>query len=294
MKNIAELWKEYSTSAELLQQRLGRTSNLLGEYAEYLVNEYLNGELLTASNASADIKTESGDLYQVKSRKISNNLTTQLSIIRSWDFDYLTVVLFDKKGSVQKALICLKSVSEQYAVYNEYQNGWVISTTYNFLNDENHIDITTRLRILNGDIHMESKTLPHKRERIGFSNKKDYSDSNRKEIEIAKINRKLPKWFKHPDYICTRILIIFLELEKELGSVNYDILSHNCTAIKTFQSNFAQMMNFGEKNHGKVFEKTGSIITLWNPIKENVILEYSKHYEGIKTHYINAHNKIER
>lgn len=35
----------------------------------------------------------------------------------------------------------------------------------------------------------------------------------------------------------------------------------------------------------KVFENTNSLITIWNPIKENVILEYDKHYESIKTHY---------
>jgi len=48
------------------------------------------------------------------------------------------------------------------------------------------------------------------------------------------------------------------------------------------------MINFGEKNHGKVFEKTNSLITLWNPIKENVISEYKRHYDGIKTHYNNV------
>ena len=111
MNEIADLWKEYNISTELLKQKLGRTSNLLGEYAEYLVNEHLKGELLTASNASADIAAPNGKLYQVKSRKITSNLTTQLSIIRSWNFDYLAVVLFDKKGSVIKGLICPKAVS---------------------------------------------------------------------------------------------------------------------------------------------------------------------------------------
>jgi hypothetical protein len=288
MKNVTELWKEYNTSAELLKQKLGRTSNLFGEYAEYLVNEYLNGELLTASNASADIRTANGDLHQVKCRKVSNKLTTQLSIIRSWDFDYLTVVLFDRNGSVQKGLICLKSISEQYGVYNQHQNGWVISTTNNFLNDKNHIDITNELRELNDDEVLEIKSIPYKKEKKEFLNNPSYLETNYKETEIDKVIRKLPKWFKNPDYICSRILIIFLELEKEFGSVNYDTLSQHCSGIKTFKSNFAQMINFGEKNHGKVFEKTNSLITLWNPIKENVILEYNKHYAEIKTHYNNV------
>lgn len=285
MKEIAELWKEYSISTEFLKQRLGRTSNLLGEYAEYLVNEHLKGELLTASNASADIQTPNGDLYQVKSRRISSNLTTQLSIIRSWNFDYLSVVLFDEKGSVIKGIICSKSVAEQYGVYNEHQNGWVISTTNSFINDEKHIEITNQLRELNNEKSIElEKSIP-----ISNLNRKsektEYSTSNQKEKEIDKVYRKLPKWFKNPDFICSRILIIFLELEKKYGSVKYDLLADYCSGIKTFKSNFAQMKNFGEKNHGKVFEQNSSIVTLWNPVKENVITEFKKHYESIKTHY---------
>lgn len=288
MKEIADLWKEYNISTELLKQRLGRTSNLLGEYAEYLVNEYLKGELLTASNASADIAAPNGELYQVKSRKITGNATTQLSIIRSWNFDYLAIVLFDKKGSVIKGLICPKVVSEQYGVYNEHQNGWVISTTSNFLNDQNHIDITNQLRELNNERPIDLEKSIQTSNLIKKPEKTEYLISNQKEKEIDKIYRKLPKWFKNPDFICSRILIIFLELEKKYGTVKYDLLADYCSGIKTFKSNFAQMKNFGEKNHGKVFELNGQIVTLWNPVKDNVISEYKRHYELIKTHYNNV------
>lgn len=288
MKEIADLWKEYNISTELLKQRLGRTSNLLGEYAEYLVNEYLKGELLTASNESADIAAPNGELYQVKSRKITGNATTQLSIIRSWNFDYLAIVLFDKKGSVIKGLICPKVVSEQYGVYNEHQNGWVISTTSNFLNDQNHIDITNQLRELNNERPIDLEKSIQTSNLIKKPEKTEYLISNQKEKEIDKIYRKLPKWFKNPDFICSRILIIFLELEKKYGTVKYDLLADYCSGIKTFKSNFAQMKNFGEKNHGKVFELNGQIVTLWNPVKDNVISEYKRHYELIKTHYNNV------
>lgn len=285
MNEIADLWKEYNISTELLKQKLGRTSNLLGEYAEYLVNEHLKGELLTASNASADIRTPNGEFYQVKSRRITGSLTTQLSIIRSWNFDYLAVVLFDEKGSVLKGLIYPKAVSEQYGVYNEHQNGWVISTTSNFLNDQNHIDITNQLRELNNEKPIDLEKSTQTSNLIKKPEKTEYSISNQKEKEIDKIYRKLPKWFKNPDFICSRILIIFLELEKKYGAVKYDLLADYCSGIKTFKSNFAQMKNFGEKNHGKVFELNGQIVTLWNPVKDNVIFEYKRHYELIKTHY---------
>lgn len=151
MNEITDLWRNYNTSSKRLKERLGRTSNLVGEYAEYLVNEYLNGELLTASHASADIKAPNGDLHQVKSRKITNVLTTQLGVIRSWNFDFLTIILFDDNGSVIKGLIYPKSIAEKYAVENKHQNGWVITTTNEFLNDENKLDITQKIRQLNYD-----------------------------------------------------------------------------------------------------------------------------------------------
>jgi len=157
MNEITDLWKNYNASSKLLKEKLGRTSNLVGEYGEYLANEFLGGEFLTASYASADIKAPNGDLHQVKSRKITYGLTTQLGIIRSWDFDFLTIILFDDNGSVIKGLIYPKSVAEKYAVENEHQNGWVISTTNEFLNDENKLDITQKIRELNNDSQAQLK-----------------------------------------------------------------------------------------------------------------------------------------
>jgi hypothetical protein len=273
MNEIVDLWKSYNISSELLKEKLGRTSNLVGEYAEFLIKEYLGGELLTASAASADIKSPNGELHQVKSRKITNNLTTQLGIIRSWDFDFLTIVLFDRKGGIIKSLICQKSISEQYAIYNEHQNGWVISTTDKFLNDSNHIDITKQLRKINNDSELVFEKNIITKKRI----ETEYSKSDIKEIEIEKVKRKLPKWFSNPNYICSQILITFLELEDNTNFVEYEVLAHKCGSIKTFKSNFAQMMNFGEKNHGKVFEKNNSIVTIWNPIKAELMMEYKKY-----------------
>lgn len=278
MNEIVYLWKIYNSSVELLKAKLNRTSNIVGEYAEYLIKEYLDGELLTASFTSADIKAPNGKLYQVKSRKITNGLTTQLGIIRSWDFDFLTIILFDTNGSIIKGLIYPKSIAEKYAKENEHQNGWVISTTTEFLNDENRLDITQNLREINKDSTQKIKEpslLP--KQKVKSQKKENNSELNPKESEIEKIIRKLPGWFKKPNLICSQILIIFLELENGNGSVDYETLSHKCNHIKTFKTNFPQMVNFGEKNHGKVFEKTDSIITIWNPVKENVKDEYEKY-----------------
>lgn len=129
----------------MLAEALGRTNNLVGEYAEYLVCNYCNGELLKASHKSADVKDEEGFLYQVKSRKIKNSSTTQLSIIRSWDFDYLIVILFRSCGEVFKAIKVPVYVAREYSVEKEYEKGFVITTNNKFLSDSRCTDITNEI-----------------------------------------------------------------------------------------------------------------------------------------------------
>ena len=99
------------------------------------------------------------------------------------------------------------------------------------------------------------------------------------EIEIYQINKvttKLSKWFNNKNMICSQILINYLKLEEKYDSVDYDVLAEKCKNIKTFQSNFDQMKNFGEKNHGKIFEILDSKIKLWKPVKNEVYIEYKK------------------
>lgn len=141
---ISSLWKMFNQSSNALSKILGRTNNVVGEYAEYLVCKYLNGEMLSPSNKSADIQDRDGKLYQVKARKVTN-LTTQLGVIRSWDFNYLIVILFDFDGNIIKAVKLPASTAKKCSIYNEHQNGWVISTTDSFFNQEKIEDITVEL-----------------------------------------------------------------------------------------------------------------------------------------------------
>ncbi|MCA1773975.1 MAG: hypothetical protein LC677_15745 [Halomonas sp.] len=90
---ISTIWKKYNEVTMQLSYQLGRSNNIIGEYSEHLMNEYLQGALLGMSHKSADIEKD-GKLYQVKSRRLDAGTTTQLGVIRSWDFDYLAVILF--------------------------------------------------------------------------------------------------------------------------------------------------------------------------------------------------------
>ena len=149
MEEVKDLWLKFNEYSNKLATALGRTSNIVGEYAEYLAHQYYGGRLLEVSGYSADIITEEGTLYQVKSRKIKGTPTTQLNVIRSWDFNYLVVILFDADGAVKQALEVPVEVAKEYGAANSHQNGWVITTTQKFLNEERSKDITIPLSALN-------------------------------------------------------------------------------------------------------------------------------------------------
>ncbi|MFN6308018.1 MAG: DUF6998 domain-containing protein [Microcystis sp.] len=147
MESLQELWLKYNEYSNRLAEALGRTSNIVGEYAEYLAHRHYGGKLLGISGASADIEAPDGKKYQVKSRKVKGTSTTQLNVIRSWEFDYLVVILFDERGYVKKALEVPVDVARELAAPNNHQNGWVITTTQAFLNDSRCKDITRSMSV---------------------------------------------------------------------------------------------------------------------------------------------------
>lgn len=135
MEKIEEIWRKYNEYSNKLTKALGRTSNIVGEFAEYLAHKHYGGELLTASEKSADIRSSNGLLYQVKSRRLTKGNTTALNVIRSWNFDFLVVILFDTNGEILHFLEVPVKTAQKHGKKNDHQNGWVINTTQDFLND---------------------------------------------------------------------------------------------------------------------------------------------------------------
>jgi hypothetical protein len=148
VEDVSDLWLKFNDYANRLADALGRTSNIVGEYAEHLAHLHYGGELLPASSCSADIECAKGLRYQVKARKVKGVPTTQLSVIRSWDFDHLVVIIFDAAGRVTTGLEVPVEVAKEYGVVNDHQHGWVITTTRQFLGDPRATDITHALLAL--------------------------------------------------------------------------------------------------------------------------------------------------
>lgn len=99
--------------------------------------------------------------------------------------------------------------------------------------------------------------------------------------EAWKVEQRVPKWFNKPHQINSRILVAFMELLGENNSVPLYKLETTCRSIKTFQSNYSQMKNFGEKNHAKVFEEAGGRVCLWEPVRNFIKIEYSNYKKRI-------------
>jgi hypothetical protein len=149
--STVNLWKNYTMATNLILDAIGGASNIVGEFAEQLVADYYGGKQLTASSKSADIVLENEKTIQVKARMPRQTMTTSLGIIRSWNFDYLVVVLFSPDGSVLKAIEMNVDDARSIAVTNKHQNGWVITTTQGFLNHKAAREITDGLNgVLNG------------------------------------------------------------------------------------------------------------------------------------------------
>jgi len=102
-----------------------------------------------------------------------------------------------------------------------------------------------------------------------------------KEFQIDRVHKRIPTWFKEDKQhqINSRILLRFLELYSKNPYILFDSLKQKCILdmpLKIFKNNYSQMINYGEKNNGKVFDDTEGYIKLWQPVEQFILQEYSK------------------
>lgn len=98
------------------------------------------------------------------------------------------------------------------------------------------------------------------------------------EAEIKKVHRRVPKWLRKSEtQINSLILMKYLELYEEGKPISKIRLKNECENYLNFDSNFNQMVNFGERNHAKVFHIVNQRIVLWKPVAEFILSEYDKY-----------------
>lgn len=107
-------------------------------------------------------------------------------------------------------------------------------------------------------------------------NLKSIKSKNETDQEVEKVTRRLPRWFRNQSQYNSTILYSFLKLSEKNQNVSLQALRANCQSVNDFDGNYNQMKNFGEKNHGKVFEERDGYVTLWEPVKEFVLQLYNE------------------
>jgi hypothetical protein len=134
--------------------------------------------------------------------------------------------------------------------------------------------------VMDGNLKIEKSLLEEQERKVLIEAENDnYKDKVAKEID--KINSKVPKWFLNPKQINSTILINFMNLlsQSKTRYVSKKSLEQLCSSVKDFAGNFNQMVYFGKNNHGKVFEKDGDDVRLWEAIEKLIWDEWNKYPE---------------
>ncbi len=104
--------------------------------------------------------------------------------------------------------------------------------------------------------------------------------------EVKKIERKLPRWASNPTQTNSRILRAYLTLEERNGQdgITVKMLEEEYEkqgGKAPFHSNFVQMKIIAPKNHGKIFEVNGEVVSIW-PKVSDLVNKYKNQikYEG--------------
>jgi len=102
-------------------------------------------------------------------------------------------------------------------------------------------------------------------------------DGTLEEIELEKIYKKVPVWFRKPNQKNSQILIKYMKLREQKTPVTFFELEKACERIKYFRSSYQAMKMISERNNAKVFDEVGRIISLWELAKSFVEKEYEKY-----------------
>lgn len=147
LSDTIKAWNQYNQACVSLSKYL-RTNNAVGEFAELLSSIYYDASLLEPSHPSADLIQKDGTLIQVKSRRMNSLKASSLNVIRSWNFDILTVIIFDTNGNLLKAIEIDSETAKSLARENTHQHGAVLVTNNELLENPNAKDITKNLQAI--------------------------------------------------------------------------------------------------------------------------------------------------
>ena len=148
-----DLLRLYASVVRTLKKRgvTRSANNPVGDYAEKLVAEGLNLELVAKSNAGYDaLDRASGARYEVKARRLTpENASTQLSAIRNLDrapFDFLVGVVFNDDFSLAYAALLSRGAVGDLAKYVRHTNSHKLMLSKSVYSHPGVEDVTAAIR----------------------------------------------------------------------------------------------------------------------------------------------------
>ena len=135
---------------ELQSRQIVRSrNNPVADYAEHLVANALSLTLLGRSNLGFDAKDVGGLRYEIKSRRISQENTSRLMLIRNLELDHFDTfvgVLFKEDFSVNFACAIPHAEVKARARYNKHTNSWFFNLREQTKEVPGAVDVTEALR----------------------------------------------------------------------------------------------------------------------------------------------------
>lgn len=89
---------------------------------------------------------------------------------------------------------------------------------------------------------------------------------------FAKAINRIPRWAKHPEQINYKIIRAYLKASANKNWASLAEMQNICVndfkiPVKSFRNNFSSMLTDAGNSHGKVFERNGDTVTIWENVR---------------------------
>ena len=146
-RSVSELLRDWGAIMRELRVRdvIRTNNNPVGDIAEAIVAEHYHGTRGSFVQAGWDVKTDDGELIQVKAlRQLPGGKRRNLSPIRDSDYSCVVIVIFDEDFNVVEGLRLTRELAERLFAHRPYVNGRIITVTRNLRENPEveHLDLT--------------------------------------------------------------------------------------------------------------------------------------------------------
>ena len=253
--SIASNWKTINCAISALSQVIGGTDELYRRYATHWITERLKAD--PASEFEWWLIKYQGRVHRVEGFTTSYQRTPRAITVDQWNFDYLTVVLFNETGEVDMYSTVHLSAVQSIAVRHENTRCWSVLLTAPFLKLRN-VNQIDRLLGINGAKDGKADVVPMRSR--GF-----------KKLE------QIEAWSLDPYCAPFRMICAYLDLadsgdvlKSDLLDLCTDSVNHSELHVPGFDRVFRSMTTDVGDNLGKVFLEDHGYVYMYPQVMKEI------------------------